>query len=109
MCVPLVLYADAFYCSLHDHVKFVTYLFTKRITQIKMLFLCTLWAYRGSRSVALLIFNLGTNWKCVANFTPRLFSPGKNPGIHSVGGWVAPRRGLEGSGEEKNLFLLSGF
>jgi hypothetical protein len=41
-CVPLVLYADAVNCPMHDHVKVVTYLFTKRTTQIKMLFLCSL-------------------------------------------------------------------
>jgi len=65
--------------------------------------------YRWSRSVALLIFNLGTRWKCVANFTPQLISSGKNPSTHSVGSWVGPRRGLEGLGEEKNIFFLSGF
>ena len=36
-------------------------------------------------------------------------SSGKNSGTHSVGGWVGPRRGLEGLGEEKNLLLPSGF
>jgi hypothetical protein len=36
-------------------------------------------------------------------------SPGKNPGTHSVGGWVGPKRGLEGLGEEKNFLLRSGF
>jgi len=36
-------------------------------------------ACRVSRVVSPLTLNLGTRWKSVVNFTPSLFSPGKEP------------------------------
>ena len=40
---------------------------------------------------------------------PAALSPGKNVGIHSIAGWMGPRAGLDGFGEEKMLLPLPGF
>ena len=40
--------------------------------------------YRGIRGTAPLIFNFGTRWRLVVNFTPRPFIPRER----TLGGWV---------------------
>jgi hypothetical protein len=41
-------------------------------------------------------FELGTRWRWVVNFTPRLLYPrGRGPGTHWIGGWVGPRAVLD--------------
>jgi hypothetical protein len=40
---------------------------------------------------------------------PAALPPGKNAGIHSIGGWMGPRAGLDSFGEAKNLLPLPGF
>jgi hypothetical protein len=46
--------------------------------------------------------DLGTNWRWVVSFTPRPLYPGeKVPVIHWIGGWVAPRTGMEFLGKRK--------
>jgi hypothetical protein len=40
--------------------------------------------------------DLGNSWSCVVSFTPRpLYSRGRAPGTHYIGGWVDPRGGLD--------------
>jgi hypothetical protein len=50
----------------------------------------------GSGSAAPLILVLGTRWRWMVSFTPRLRYPhGKNPCTHWIGGWLGPRAGLD--------------
>jgi hypothetical protein len=50
----------------------------------------------GSGVIAPRILDLGTRWRCVVSFTPRqLYSQGKIPGTHWIGGWVGPRAVLD--------------
>jgi len=64
-------------------------------------------AYRRSRDIVLLIFNLDTRWGWVVNFTTWPMYPGKSPGTHWIGGWVGHTAGMEVS--EKTLLPLPGF
>jgi hypothetical protein len=51
--------------------------------------------------------DLGTSWRSVVNFTPRLLYPRRRaPGTHSNGGWVGPRAGPEEVEKGKFLTLL---
>jgi hypothetical protein len=41
-------------------------------------------------------FDIGSLWRYVVRFTPRLLYPqGKYPGTHCIGGWVGPRDSLD--------------
>ena len=37
----------------------------------------------------------------VVNATPRPHYPRERPGVHSIGGWVGPRAGLDGFGKSR--------
>ena len=41
-------------------------------------------AYRGIRGIAALYLNLSTGFRCVANFTSRCFTPGRNTSTHWI-------------------------
>jgi len=58
-------------------------------------------AQRGRRGIGLL-FNLGPGWEWVINATPRSPYPRERPGTHSIGGWVGPRSGLDGTGKPRS-------
>jgi hypothetical protein len=64
-------------------------------------------ACRGSRDITSLILNLGTRWRLVVKFTPRLLHPWeRNPEMHGGGDWV----GLIGAmdfGRREKPFILS--
>jgi hypothetical protein len=50
----------------------------------------------GSGFMDLRFLDFGTSLKIVVSFTPRpLYSRGKSPGTHCIGGWVGPRAGLD--------------
>ena len=40
-------------------------------------------------------FALSARWGWVVNATPQLLYPWERPGIHCIGGWVAPRASLD--------------
>ena len=70
---------------------------TKRLKHKKQIFVPVLImaAYRGKRSTAPLILNLGTRWKYVVNFTIQpLYPPGISHRSHWMGGWVGLTAGL---------------
>jgi hypothetical protein len=46
----------------------------------------------GSGGIAPCILDLGTRWRWVVSFMPRLLSPqGRAPGTYWIGDWVGPR------------------
>jgi hypothetical protein len=50
----------------------------------------------GSGCIDPCFLDLGTAWRWVVSFTLRpLYSRGKSPGTHRIGGWVDPRAGLD--------------
>jgi hypothetical protein len=66
-------------------------------------------AYRGSRSIALLILNLSTRWKWMVNFTHQLlYSWEGTPNIHWLEDWMSPIAAVDIM-EKKNLLPLPGF
>lgn len=79
--------------------------------------LCTPWWHVGrARCIAPCIFNLGTRWRCVVSFMPRLLYPPKKnrpyplkriPG-GAKGYRVGPKRRFGRSGEEKTFVPLPG-
>jgi hypothetical protein len=53
-------------------------------------------ACKGRRRIAPLITNLATAWRSEVELHDSADSPpGKNPGMHSLEGWVGPAAGLE--------------
>jgi hypothetical protein len=40
---------------------------------------------------------------------PAAIPPGKNPGMHCIGGWVGPRAGLDGCEKSRPPFPPPGF
>jgi hypothetical protein len=56
----------------------------------------TAWKHVGKWSYNSTILSLGTRWRWVVSFTALpLCPPGKNPGMHWVGGWTSPRGDLD--------------
>jgi hypothetical protein len=50
----------------------------------------------GSGGITPRILNLGTIWRRVVSFTPRLLHPrGMNPGTHWIRSWVGSSVGLD--------------
>jgi hypothetical protein len=52
-------------------------------------------AQRWSRSIALLILDLGARKGWVVSTTPQSLFPRQRPGAHCTRGWVGPRSGLD--------------
>jgi len=65
----------------------------------------TIQAYRGSRGIAPHILSLGTKWKGVVNFAPRLLYIRKRTRYHWKEGWVGcrARLGVLYNGQTDNL------
>jgi hypothetical protein len=58
----------------------------------------------GERKQLLLILDLGSEWGWMVSITPwPRFAPGKDPGIHWIGGWVGLRAGLDTGARGKIL------
>ena len=47
-------------------------------------------------------FNLGSRWDGWSTPFPVPFTSGKKPGTHCIGGWVAPRAGLDWQGKSRS-------
>jgi hypothetical protein len=66
-------------------------------------------SYRGSRGMAPHILNLGTRWRWIANFTPRLFySRRKEPRCFLNRRLGGPRNGLDIFEKRKKSFAYRG-
>jgi hypothetical protein len=65
--------------------------------------------YWGSGGIAPSIFDLGTRWRCVVNFTPQpLYPHGKSPWYSLNKKLGAPQSHSGCGGEEKNSQVLLG-
>jgi hypothetical protein len=53
-------------------------------------------ALKGSKGIALFIFNLGTRRERVVSATAWPLYSRKRPDTHCIGGWVGTRAGLDG-------------
>ena len=77
-------------------------LLQRQVTKDKVFPAHAMNAHRERRGAAPLIHNLGSRWRWAVNFAPRSLCPReRNPGTHWIGGWVGPRAGMDGFGEEK--------
>jgi hypothetical protein len=100
-----------------DHIFFLSYLFNftfpnhlaiPSYLKGKVVPVHSMKAYKGSRSIALLIHNFDIRWRWVVNFTFLVaLLPRKNPGTHWIGGCVGPRVVLDVV-EKKNVLPLPG-
>jgi hypothetical protein len=69
----------------------------------------TPWRRMGEWTYRSIFLDLGTSWRWVVNFTPRLlYHSGKRPGTHYIGGWVNPRAGMDDL-EKRKFLTLPGF
>jgi hypothetical protein len=65
--------------------------------------------YRGKYQCSSAHFDLDARWVWMVSSTPQLLCPsGRSHSIHCTGGWVGPRAGLDGYGEE-NVSCLHRF
>jgi len=65
---------------------------------------CAIKAYRGSRGIAPVIFELSTRLKCISHFISR----GKSSSTCWVGGWVGLRVSLDILQKRKSV-VVTGF
>jgi hypothetical protein len=82
----------------------------KIVAKVKIVPVHVMKAYRGSRSIAPLILNLGTRWWWVVSITPwTIYNREGTPVPNGIRCWVGLRAGLDVLGKRITVLPLTGF